>query len=206
MNPIDDVSLAHQAQKGDLDAFNRLVLAYQDIAFNLSCRILSDSDAAADATQVAFISAYRNIHQYRGGSFRAWLLRIVTNNCYDELRRLKRRPTIPLEVEKDDGEDESENAPWLKDNKPAPEEEALQSDLRKAIQHCLQDLPDEFRTVMVLVEMEGLDYQEAAQVTHKPEGTIKSRLARGRLRMRECLSKFQELLPEKNRLIGEERL
>jgi RNA polymerase sigma-70 factor (ECF subfamily) len=94
---MDEVELIQYAQKGDLDAFNRLVLAYQDMVYNQAYRVIGESDAAEDATQEAFISAYRKIHTYRGGSFKAWLLRIVTNACYDELRRRKRRPTTPLE-------------------------------------------------------------------------------------------------------------
>ena len=94
---MDEASLIQAARQGDLDAFNRLVLAYQDRLYTQAYRLLGEAEAAEDATQEAFISAYRNIHTYRGGSFRGWLLRIVTNACYDELRRRKRRPTQPLE-------------------------------------------------------------------------------------------------------------
>src|SRR5512142_1843577 len=102
---MDEPALIRDAQTGDLDAFNRLVLAYQDIAFNLALRMLNDEDAAADATQTAFISAYRNLHAYRGGSFRAWVLRMVTNSCYDELRKRHRHPTTSLEPMTDDDEE-----------------------------------------------------------------------------------------------------
>jgi RNA polymerase sigma factor (sigma-70 family) len=91
---MDEEALIQSAKEGDLNSFNRLVLAYQDLVFTQACRLLNDDQAADDATQEAFISAFRSIRKYRGGSFRAWLLRIVTNACYDELRRRKRRPTI----------------------------------------------------------------------------------------------------------------
>jgi RNA polymerase sigma-70 factor, ECF subfamily len=201
---MDDLSLAHAAQKGDLDAFNRLVLVYEGMAFNLAYRIMSDEDSAADAVQNGFISAFRNIGQYHGGSFRAWLLRIVTNCCYDELRRLKRRPSIPLELHDDETDDDIESPAWLKDPQASPEDEAEKSDLDNAIQHCLEGLPEDFRTVVVLVEIEGLDYREAASVIQKPEGTIKSRLARARLRLRDCLRGFEELIPDQFRLSGED--
>ena len=94
---MDEVALVQAAQKGDLDSFNRLVLAYQEMAYNLAYRMLSDEDAASDATQTAFFSAYRSLSSYRGGSFRAWVMRMVTNTCYDELRRRQRHPTTPLE-------------------------------------------------------------------------------------------------------------
>jgi len=91
---MDEAALVSAAQQGDLDAFNRLVLAYQDMAYNLAYRMLSDENAAADATQNAFLSAYKNLRAFRGGSFKAWLLRTVTNACYDELRRRQRRPPL----------------------------------------------------------------------------------------------------------------
>src|SRR5574340_53536 len=102
---MDEPALIHEAQAGSLDAFNTLVLAYQDNLFNTALRILGDEDQAADAAQDAFISAFKNINSFRGGSFKAWLLRTVTNVCYDELRRKKRRPTVALEPEMPDGEE-----------------------------------------------------------------------------------------------------
>ncbi|HFD39213.1 MAG TPA: sigma-70 family RNA polymerase sigma factor, partial [Anaerolineae bacterium] len=95
--PVDEQSLIASAQKGDVRAFNQLVLLYQSLAYNVAYRILDDAEAAADATQDAFFSAYRAMSRFRGGSFRAWLLRIVTNACYDQLRRKKRRPTQSLD-------------------------------------------------------------------------------------------------------------
>ncbi len=102
---MDEIALIDQARSGDLDAFNHLVLTYQDMAFNLAARMLSDSDAAEDVTQTAFLSAYRSLSSFRGGSFRSWVLRMVTNACYDELRRRKRRPTVPLEPLNDEDEE-----------------------------------------------------------------------------------------------------
>jgi RNA polymerase sigma-70 factor, ECF subfamily len=197
--PMDEPTLIHDAQRGDLDAFNRLVLSYQDTVFNTALRILGDEDLAADASQDAFISAFRALNSYRGGSFKAWLLRTVTNACYDELRRKKRRPTTPLEPETDDGED-VESPRWLADPNASPEEELEKGELEHAIQHCLDGLPAEFRTVVVLADIQGLDYTEVARASRVPLGTIKSRLARARLRLRECLQAFGELLPSMFRL------
>ena len=196
---MDEPQLIQQSQRGDLDAFNTLVLAYQDMLFNTALRIMGDEDLAADATQEAFLSAFRAIKSYRGGSFKAWLLRTVTNACYDELRRQKRRPTAPLEPETDDGE-EMETPRWLADPAMSPEEEAEADDLEHAIQHCLDELPLEFRTVVVLTDIQGMDYKEVARTVRTPLGTIKSRLARARLRLRECLQGFWELLPAAFRL------
>ena len=196
---MDETAIIHQAQQGDLDAFNSLVLVYQDIVFNTALRILNDEDLAADAAQEAFLSAFRALNSYRGGSFRAWLLRTVTNACYDELRRKKRRPTTPLEPETDDG-DEIENPRWLADPDASPEQRLDQVELEHAIQHCLDNLPSDFRAVVVLADIQGLDYREVAIAVKSPVGTIRSRLARARLRLRECLQSFRELLPVAFRL------
>lgn len=191
---MDEAILIQDAQNGDLDAFNRLVLAYQDMVYYQAYRMLEDEDAAEDIAQDTFISAYRHIHDFRGGSFRAWLLRIATNACYDELRRRKRRPTTPLEPTDDEGE-EIESPRWLADTSDGPEDLAQRAELRGAIQHCLGDLTPEFRTVVLLVDVQGMDYIEAAQVMGTPVGTIKSRLSRARGRVQDCLQGFLELLP-----------
>jgi RNA polymerase sigma-70 factor (ECF subfamily) len=103
--------------KGDLDAFNRLVLEYQNLVYNQAYRMMGEKESAADATQTAFISAYRKLSGFRGGSFRAWLLRIVTNACYDELRWRSAHPSIPLEPIYEDGE-ENEYPYWIVDDSP----------------------------------------------------------------------------------------
>ncbi len=196
---MDEIALIQDAQQGNLDAFNRLILAYQDRVYNQAYRVLGESHAADDATQEAFISAYKNLRSFRGGSFRAWLLRIVTNACYDELRRRKRRPTTSLEPLDEDG-DEIESPRWISDPGELPEDNVVRAELGQAIQHCLDKLPTDFRVVVVLVDVQGMDYLEAASVVGKPLGTVKSRLARARNRMRECLQGFWELLPMSMRL------
>ncbi len=138
-----------------------------------------------------------------GGSFRSWILRIVTNACYDELRRQKRRPTTPLEPLTDAGE-EIESPDWLADPSESPEEAALRAELGRAIEDCIRTLAPDFRAVVVLVDVQGMDYAEAASILGKPLGTIKSRLARSRLRIQECLQGVKELLPAAFRLEHEQ--
>jgi RNA polymerase sigma-70 factor (ECF subfamily) len=196
----EEYSQALKARAGDLDAFNHLVLKHQDLAYNIACRILSDPAAAEDATQTAFISAYRNINSYRGGSFKSWLMRIVTNACYDELRRQKRRPVTDLEPTSDDTGEEIESPGWLADDSLLPEELIEINELDKAVQHCLDNLPVDFRVVAVMIDVEGLDYQAVSEAVGKPLGTVKSRLSRARQRLQNCLQAFQELLPHKYRL------
>lgn len=202
---MEEAELVRSAVKGDLDAFNRLVLAYQELAFNLALRMLGDDYAAEDATQTAFLSAFRHLRDYRGGSFRAWVLRMVTNTCYDELRRQKRHPAQPLEPVSSEDQDEIESPAWTADpNAPDPHQALETAELEHAIQHCLKHLTDEFRAVVIMVDIEGLDYDEVSQVVHTPLGTIKSRLARARLKLRDCLQGFGELLPAQFRLSKEE--
>ncbi|MCH7609932.1 MAG: sigma-70 family RNA polymerase sigma factor [Chloroflexi bacterium] len=195
---MDELALIQGAKSGDLDAFNRLVLNYQGLAFNVALRIMGDEPSAADATQEAFISAYRGLKRYRGGSFRAWLLRIVTNACYDELRRLKRRPAASL-----DEMMEQEAALPVASPTEGPEAAVQRSELIRVIEDCLQGLAPEFRVVAVLVDIQGFNYQEVAESIGKPLGTVKSRLARARAKLRECLQEHGELLPTSIRLQNE---
>lgn len=192
------MALIQGAKSGDLDAFNRLILNYQGLAFNVALRIMGDEPAAADATQEAFISAYRGLKRYRGGSFRAWLLRIVTNACYDELRRLKRRPAVSL-----DEITEQDAALPVASPTEGPEAAAQRTELIRAIEDCLLGLAPEFRAVAVLVDVQGFNYREVAASLGKPLGTVKSRLARARAKLRECLQEHGELLPASIRLENE---
>jgi len=196
---MNEEALITDAQTGSLDAFNTLVLHYQDSVFNTALRILGDEDQAADAAQDAFISAFKSIKAFRGGSFKAWLMRTVTNACYDELRRKKRRPTTPLEPNTEDG-DEMDSPRWLADPGMTPDQQAEADEVEHAIQHCLDNLPVDFKTVVVMADIQGMDYLEVASAVRVPLGTIKSRLARARLRLRECLQGFEELLPASYRL------
>jgi len=196
---MDEQYLIQEARKGDLEAFNRLVLAHQDRLYHQAYRMLGDKDQAADVTQDAFIAAYQHLKDLRGSSLLAWLLKIVTNRCYDELRRQQRRPTSPLEPQNEDDE-EIESPIWLIDPHETPEAQLERSELNHAIQHCLARLSIDYRTTLILVDIQGLDYTEAAEVLGCALGTIKSRLARARLNIQQCLQSFAELLPSIFRL------
>jgi RNA polymerase sigma-70 factor (ECF subfamily) len=204
MSRMEEDELIRMAQGGDLTAFNRLVLSYQGQVYNVALRVLGDPAGADDAAQEAFISAFRAIDRFRGGSFRAWLMRIVTNACYDELRRQKRRPQTPLEeLNPLDDPGEVDSAGILAADVEGPEEAVDRAALADAIRTCLAALPLEFRMVAVLVDVQGYNYKEAAQVIDKPLGTVKSRLARARERLQECLRGYRELLPADLRLENE---
>ena len=183
---MDDAALICSARMGDLEAFNRLVLNYQELIYRQAYHVLGDREGAEDAVQEAFLSAFRHLRIFRDGNFKCWLLRIVTNTCYDELRRRKRRRTIPLEPV-DSHDDAVESTFWLEDPQEPPEVRAERSDLARQLQGCLDSLPPDFREAVVLVDIQGLDYQEAARAAGIPVGTLKSRLARARMRLRHRL-------------------
>lgn len=197
---MDEAALIQDAQQGSVNAYNTLVLHYQNQAYNVAYRIMGDVDSAADATQEAFISAFKAIQRFRGGSFRAWLLRIVTNACYDELRRRKRRPQAALEALH--VEDPSPDA-TLVSHPENPESYTQRMELQSAIKGCIEALPDDQRLVAVLCDVEGLSYDEIAEVAGVALGTVKSRLSRSRARLRDCLQGFAELLPSAYRLKSE---
>jgi RNA polymerase sigma-70 factor (ECF subfamily) len=191
---MDESALILDAQQGNVDAFNTLVLTYQGNAYNLAYRLIGEPDAAADATQDAFIAAFHHLTQYRGGSFKSWLMRIVTNTCYDEMRRRKRRPSASLD------DPESEMELQLVSSEESPETVMQRRALNQIIQDCLSSLPEEQRLVSVMCDIQGYDYQEIATMTQVSLGTVKSRLSRARQRLRDCLQGAEELLPESYRL------
>jgi len=193
---MDERALVAAARQGDVEAFNQLILIYQGMVYNLAYRILGDPDAAADATQEAFLSAFRAIRKFRGGSFKAWLLRIVTNACYDQLRLKQRRPTTSLEALLATGSAPSPPTGM----EETPEEHALRQELARVIQAGIQTLPPEQRITLVLSDVQGLSYREIAEVTRTSLGTVKSRLSRARAKLRDFLLEHKELLPSRYRL------
>ncbi|NDJ75019.1 MAG: sigma-70 family RNA polymerase sigma factor [Chloroflexi bacterium] len=197
---MDEHELIRAAKRGDVESFNALVLHYQDTAFTVAYRIMGESEAAADAAQEAFISAFRKLNQFKGDRFKAWLLRIVTNACYDELRRRQRRPASSLE---DLHHVNPQPGLQLHSHQENPEQHAQRSELNAAIQDCISALPDNQRVIEVLADVEGYSYQEIADITGLALGTVKSRLSRARTRLRDCLQAVRELLPAEYRLIDE---
>jgi RNA polymerase sigma-70 factor (ECF subfamily) len=193
---MDEEALIASARRGDARAFNQLVLLHQGMAYNVAYRILGDPDAAADATQDAFLSAFKAMRQFRGGSFKAWVLRIVTNACYDQLRSKRRRPADSL----DDMPVEDDRLEFLRDPAEQPDEYVERRQLNQTIQGGILRLPPEQRMVLVLSDVQGLNYQEIAEATGLSLGTVKSRLSRGRARLRDYLLQQRELLPDRYRL------
>jgi RNA polymerase sigma-70 factor (ECF subfamily) len=198
-----------RSQRGDREAFNELVTRYQSAAYGLALRMLGDPDVAADVTQDAFFAAFRNIRSLRGMSFRAWLLRIVSNGCYDFWRAQRRRPAESLDALLATGDDamgamgqqgaEPELARSLDSAAWDPEGAALRAEVIAAIEAAILRLAPDQRLVIILGDIQGLSYEEIARITDAPLGTVKSRIARARARLREALQGQLELFPHAQR-------
>ncbi|MBC7286769.1 MAG: sigma-70 family RNA polymerase sigma factor [Armatimonadetes bacterium] len=185
----DDHALIEQFQRGDRRAFDELVRRHYSLAYNLAYRILGDSDAAADATQAAFVRAYRGLAGYRGGAaFTTWLHRIVVNVSLDMARRQQRATSI---------EAESDQPTPLEARLPSeslgPDEEVLQRERARAVQRALMKLAPLHRAVLTMYELQGLSYDEIAAVLGVPLGTVKSRLNRARAAFAKALGEYREL-------------
>jgi len=200
----DEVQLIARSQLGDVDAFNQLVLYYQQSTYGVIFRMLGDRDVAADVTQDVFIAAFRGIQSFRGGSsFRAWLMRIASNAACDYWRRTQRHPTESLDIDADDDDGHTAsilNSAVAMGQEVNPEEYLLNRELQELIQRGLQELPLDQRVAVVLCDIQGLSYEEIAATTQATLGTVRSRIARGRARLRSYLYKHRELLPRGYRL------
>ncbi|PWB68924.1 MAG: RNA polymerase subunit sigma-24 [Anaerolineales bacterium] len=190
----NETLLIETAQRGDMEAFNMLALHYQDMLYRIALRIVNDEFTAEDALQNALLQAYSNIRSFRGGTFKSWLARVTVNASYDELRRGRRHISLPLEQFTNDGE-EIESPEWMRDQSAGPEERAESSELQRVVQQCIKSLVPDYRLMVILVDIEGLSYEEAARIARVPVGTVKSRLARARMQIRNKLRAFQGLLP-----------
>jgi len=194
-------TLIEASQRGERDAFNQLVVLHQAGAYAVALRMLGDPDTAADITQDAFFSAYRAIGSFRGASFRAWLLRIVSNACFDHFRAQGRRPSVSLEatlaadrdVEAVGQSSDSRLPKAMMDPSWDPEAIALRAEVIEQIQEALLNVTPEQRLALVLSDIQGLAYEEIAQVMGTALGTVKSRIARGRAHLRAQLLRQPEL-------------
>ncbi len=183
-----DRALVETALGGELDAFNRLVELHQDYLFGVAVRVVGDREAAADAVQEAFLSAYRNLSRFRGDSFRSWLTRIALNAATDVLRSRKRRPADPYP----EWEDDSWQPPT--DESEGPEHTAIARSRSRVLAAALAQITEDQRAAIVLYDVEGYDYHEIAQMTGVSLGTVKSRIHRGRLALRDLLAGQMEHL------------
>ncbi len=195
---LDEQQLIAQARRGDLAAFNQLVLTYQTVAYSVAYRTLQEQEAAADAVQESLLKAYRGLVGFQDGSFKSWLLRIVTNTCYDYLRAAKRYQADSLDQLPVD----AEYATQLVDSGESPHAYVERMELNQLIELAIRSLPPDQRLVLTLCDVQGYAYEEIAEITSFPMGTVKSRIARARAKMRDFLLQRPELLPATFRPTG----
>ena len=186
MQPGDE-ELMHKIKGGDMQAFDLLAKRWERRLFNLIHKIIGDVETSKDIRQEVLLRVYQSAKRYRSNShFKTWLYRVAINSSISELRKLKRRRTLPLAMAYDNGEEQPlENA--LPDPNPQPDEIMQREEMTKYIQGALQRLPDEQRVVVVLRHYEGLKFQQIAYILNCPLGTVKSRMRHGLERLRTIL-------------------
>ena len=186
-------NLLERAKSGDIAAFEQLIDSYQRKIFNIALRMLGNYDDAGDLTQEVLIRIYRSIRSFKEqSSFSTWIYRITTNVCLDEIRKRKNRKVISLdeEIKFDDGDMKRQ----IESDEPTPEETAETEDLKKIVNDAIARLNEEHRIVIVLRDIQGLSYEEIADVLKCPEGTVKSRINRARQALKNILVSKRELL------------
>ncbi|MDX1931151.1 MAG: sigma-70 family RNA polymerase sigma factor [Capsulimonadales bacterium] len=188
----DDRALIERSRRGEREAFNQLVHRYERSVFNTAYRLTGSYDDASDIAQEAFVRAWNNLKSFRGDSaFSTWIYRIVTNVFLDDRKRKRARPSRSLEEEME--LDESSVVRQFEDPAPGPEEMAEGDERRRLLERAIASLPEAQRVMVVLYHTQGLAYEEIAEITGLPMGTVKSRLNRARLALRDKLAAVAEL-------------
>ena len=187
MTRQEEAQVIERVLAGDVNAYEQLVTQYEKSVYNLALRMVDNPEDAADMAQEAFIKAYNSLSGFRGDSkFSVWLYRIVSNVCLDFLRRQSRRPAVSLSVEDDEGEDVQLDVP---DESMSPEAQLERKLTRESVREGLKQLPDDYRQILLLRELQGLSYDEIAETLGIGVGTVKSRIFRAREKLCAFLSK-----------------
>jgi RNA polymerase sigma-70 factor (ECF subfamily) len=186
--PVGDDELVRRAQRGNTAAFEELVRRYESRVYNITYRLLGNEDDAAEALQDTFIRAYRSISRFKfKSSFYTWLYRIATNVSLTKLRRRKTQDTISLDEPIRNTDDLQFDIP---DSHSTPEQVFEQKRLREKLQKAIDRLPAEYRTVVVMRDLQGLSNEEVSKTLGLSVPAVKSRLHRGRMALREQLARY----------------
>ena len=188
----DDGVLIERSQKGDRNAFDDLIRKHEKRAYQYAFRLTSNPEEAGDVVADAFVRVYSALHNFKGQSaFTTWLYRILTNCFLDMRKREKSRPTTSLEAAlvTDDGDLERQ----VQDDAPTPHAQAEKSERERAVERAVAHLPEYQQAMIMMYHVENLSYEEIAEALDLPIGTVKSRLNRARLSLREILIADEEL-------------
>ena len=192
MTRQEEAQVIERVLSGDINAYEQLVTQYEKSVYNLALRMTDNPEDAADMAQEAFIKAYNSLSSFRGDSkFSVWLYRIVSNVCLDFLRKQSRRPSVSLSVEDDDGEDVQLDVP---DDSMSPELQLERKLTRESVREGLKHLPEDYRHILLLRELQGLSYDEIAETLDIGVGTVKSRIFRAREKLCAFLLKDGNIL------------
>ena len=182
----DEAELVHELQAGSETAFDWLVAHYHAPVYNLILSMLGDTSDAADGSQEVFLKAFRGIRKFRqGSSLKTWLYRIAIREALNHKRWFKRhlQKNVSIDAQPEEGRAQIE----IEDLGATPFEQLASREIQIAVQHALQEVPNVFRTAVILRDLEGLSYEEVAEVLECSVGTVKSRILRGRRALREVL-------------------
>ncbi|MGI6358752.1 MAG: sigma-70 family RNA polymerase sigma factor [Bacillota bacterium] len=192
---LSDERLVELFQTGDSQAFDMLIERYQTKVYNMALRLTGEQQDAYDLAQEVFLKVYRYLAQFRSQStFSTWLYRIVTNSFYDEMRKKKRRPTVVVSLDETIETSDGEITRELPSSDSGPEELSLQHELQQLVQQALRSLPEDYRVVLVLRDLESHSYDEIAQILDLNLGTVKSRISRARLALRKLLQREEQIV------------
>ncbi len=186
----NEAYLLIKATEGDMEAFEQLILGYEKFVYAIAYRMLPNSEDAKDISQEVLIKIYKNLHEFSNITyFKSWVARITTNTCIDELRKRRRKDTVSLDETKD-GE-EGLKIIQIPSKETTPEESALESEKQKELVSAIHKLSNDYKTLIVLRDIQGMSYNEIAEVTNSNLGTVKSRLSRARRRLKQLYEKEQ---------------
>ena len=189
---MDEANLISKAKGGDTEAFEKLIESSKGLLFNLALKLLQNQDDAEEATQEVLLKMYKNISGFKGDSaFNTWAYRVMHNYCMDLLRKNKNKKNVSLDERI--SYEEASDAQIQASQEDSPERQAEKNELKKIVRGAIAKLPESQRELIVLRDIEGLGIEEISKITSLPNGTIKSRLNRARLKLRDILAKHREL-------------
>lgn len=185
---MDDRDLVGRARRGDREAFTQLIVQYQVPLYNMALRMVGRPDDAADIAQEAFLRAWEKIRTLRDAPFKSWLFQIAANLCYDHFRRGRRYGVMPED-------EQSGKVIGLGPPAPDPQERAEANERNRLVRESIGQLEHDMRIAIILRDINGMSYDEIATVLRVPLGTVKSRIARARAQVQQCLQRYPDLFP-----------